>query len=83
MGCGRVFEKGTKMHISVIATESEIYTWRKCPTCEIILTKHKEKFIDAWENGFFPYCVSDALNKDETPEQLLIRLDNELNKRKQ
>ena len=72
--CSRKFEAGTKMQLQVVASDeiSNIYT---CETCEQLLTKHRYNFDDGcgvfWQN-----CVDDALDRNQTPEELLIKLDN-------
>jgi hypothetical protein len=72
--CHRRFEKGTIMR-SQVNTYDGIGTWRECPTCTILLDKHRDCFSDEYnvcEDG----CVNESLDKGETPEDLLIRLSN-------
>lgn len=73
--CHRCFEKGTTMRAQV-NTHEGIGTWRECPTCHILLDKHRSHFSDEYnicESG----CVNEYLNSPiDTPELLLERLDN-------
>lgn len=73
--CHRRFEKGTAMRTQVNTYEG-IGTWRTCPTCTILLDKHRDHFSDEYnvcEDG----CVNDCLNsQSDTPEELLTRLNN-------
>ena len=50
--------------------------WYLCPTCYELYHNHFKKFDDG--EGVPEYFVCEALNKGQTPEELLI----ELNKRK-
>ena len=72
--CGRLFGVGTKMRTQV-NTSDGIQTWRECPTCQKLLISHRELFEDGygtcWAN-----CVDESLEVGQTPEQLLIKLDN-------
>ena len=70
--CGRHFPKGTKMRRQVNA-EDGICQWYECPTCEELLGKYRGNFDDGY-GMCEQFCVQDALNKDETPEEMLERL---------
>jgi hypothetical protein len=72
--CLRAFEKGTKMRTQV-NTYDGIQTWRECPTCQELLSKHRSHFSD--EHNVCEYgCVDEALNRGQTPEELLSELEN-------
>lgn len=71
--CERVFEAGTKMRKQV-NTFDGIGTWRECPTCQLLLSEHRERFSD-YDNTCSYGCVSEELNWEQTPEDLLIQLD--------
>lgn len=71
--CCRRFDKGTSMRTQV-NTYDGIQVWRECPTCQILLSKHRKNFADDYnicEEG----CVNDVKENCETPEELLIRLN--------
>lgn len=70
--CGRMFEKGTKMHAQV-NTFDGIQTWRTCPTCTKLLDKHRSRFED-YDGMCYEGCVFEVLERDQTPEQLLEEL---------
>jgi ribosomal protein S27AE len=74
--CGRVFDKGTKMRTQV-NTYDGIQTWRECPTCQELLSKHRSRFDDGY-NVCWMNCVDEALERGQTPEDLLSALDNVL-----
>jgi len=73
--CMRVFEAGTKMRTQV-NTEDGIMTWRECPSCNELLSKHRAIFEDE-DNMCFEGCVNEVLKKGQTPEELLLQLKNE------
>jgi len=73
--CGRIFSKGTKMRTQVIVFDG-IGVWRECPTCQKLLNKHSEYFEDDYDHSFFEDCISEYLEERQTPEELLIVLDN-------
>jgi len=72
--CGRVFEKGTKMQTQV-NTGDGIQVWRTCPTCTELLTKYWSKFEDDYDHICYEFCVNEALEKGQTPEELLASLN--------
>ena len=74
--CGRVFPKNTKMEVSAIATDGEIYNWRTCQTCTELINKFGNEFIDEVDHVFYNNCVSNALEHNQTPEQLLEELES-------
>lgn len=76
--CGRMFEKGTKMWTQVNIYDG-IQVFRSCITCSELMLKYKYKFYDDCENMFMSGCVSDCLEKDQTPEQLLELLNLKYN----
>ena len=71
--CLRFFEKGTKMRLQV-NTYNGIMTWRECPTCTELLSKHRSHFADYYDNMCYEGCVDEALNKGQSPEDLLNAL---------
>ncbi len=72
--CGRIFPAGTKMRTQV-NTYDGIRTWRECPTCYQLLIKHPEYFEG--DDGLFNEgCVLGSLERGQTPEQLLEKLNN-------
>jgi len=73
--CGRVFDKGTMMRTQV-NTMDGIQTWRECPTCTELLSKHRSHFEDDYNHVCYSDCVSEALERGQTPEQLLSALAN-------
>lgn len=75
--CGRVFEKGTKMRAQV-NTYGGIQTWRECPTCMELLADYRSHFEDSYNGICEENCVSEVLEKNETPEDLLHKLKNEI-----
>jgi hypothetical protein len=76
--CGRFFDKGTQMRTQVNTFDS-IQTWRECPTCHELISKHGSHFVD--EDGiYWMNCVNDALTKNQTPEQLLDSLNSHKSK---
>lgn len=72
--CGRVFEKGTKMHTQVNTLDG-IQTFRECPTCTELLSKYRSFFED-YCSICYEFCVNDILEKGETPEDILYCLNN-------
>ena len=74
--CGRVFDAGTKMRTQV-NTSDGLQTWRECPTCQELLSKHRSYFEDGY-NECHANCVDEALNRGQTPEELLASLNNNL-----
>lgn len=71
--CGRRFEKGSKMRRQV-NTSDGIQTWYECETCIKLLMKHRKEFDDGY-GCFEMNCVMDALERRQTPEDLLRALD--------
>lgn len=72
--CGRIFEKGTKMRTQVNTLDG-IQTWRECPTCQILLDKHRSHFEDDYDHICYTDCVSERLEREQTPEELLSALE--------
>ena len=72
--CGRNFEAGTKMRTQV-NTSDGLQTWRECPTCQELLSKHRSKFEDDYEHLCYEFCVNEVLEKGQTPEELLASLN--------
>ena len=72
--CGRVFEKGTKMQTQV-NTSDGIQVWRACPTCQILTSKYRSHFEDDYDHLCYEDCVNEALEKGQTPEELLASLN--------
>ncbi len=70
--CRRMFEKGTKMRTQV-NTSDGIGTWRECPTCQELLLKHRSNFED-YDQMCYEGCVSEVLERGQTPEELLSAL---------
>ena len=75
--CGRGFEKGTRMRTQVNTLDG-IQTWRECPTCQQLLSKHRSHFEDEDDNVCYEFCVDNARDTGQTPEELLIVLNNHL-----
>lgn len=75
--CRRVFEAGTKMRIQVNNSDGLII-WRECPTCQELLSKYHSHFKDDFDNVYYEGCVNEALERGQTPEQLLCALANVL-----
>ena len=73
--CGRVFGKGTMMRTQV-NTMDGIQIWRECPTCTELLSKHRSHFEDDYDHICYSDCVSEVLERGQTPEQLLSALAN-------
>jgi predicted nucleic acid-binding Zn-ribbon protein len=74
-GCGRLFPKGSKMHIQVNVQDG-INTFKTCPTCQELLTKHREYFE---EDGIcYTDCVIESLDVGQTPEMLLELLNTKI-----
>ena len=72
--CGRIFEKGTKMRTQVNTLDG-IQTWRECPTCQELLSKHRSKFEDDYDHLCYELCVNELLEKGQTPAELLDSLN--------
>lgn len=76
--CSRRFEVGSKMQATTVVYDT-INTWYSCGTCMELLSKHRKEFDDGcgvcWQN-----CVDDALERGQTPEELLVELDKAKNK---
>jgi len=70
--CGRVVLKGSKMHVQTNVMDG-INTWRTCVTCNELLTKHSHLFED--DGICYVDCVDNALNVGQTPEMLLMELN--------
>ena len=68
--CGRTFDKGVKMRTQVNVTDG-IQTWRECPTCTELLSTHRSYFEDDSDRVCYEFCVSEVLERGQTPEQLL------------
>lgn len=73
--CLRTFPAGSIMKRQV-HTEDYFQTWNECQTCMQILSRHYTYFADNHCDNVEEGCVKDALEKDQTPEQLLKYLDN-------
>ena len=74
--CNRLFEAGTRMRTQV-NTSDGLIVWRECPTCQELLSKHRSHFED-YDHICYGGCVNEALRSEETPEQLLIELENNI-----
>lgn len=72
--CLRKFPKGTKMRTQV-NTNDGLCVWRECPTCQELLSKHREHFEDDYDHIVYGGDVLESLEKGQTPEQLLRKLD--------
>lgn len=71
--CGRRFEKNEKMRVQVNTFEGSLNNFRSCETCYELTNDFRDYFID--DDGiFYGYCVNEALDKNQTPEELLIKL---------
>lgn len=68
--CLRIFEAGIKMRTQV-NTSDGLITWRQCPTCEELLSKHRSKFEDDYDHLCYEGCVDEVLEQGQTPEELL------------
>lgn len=75
--CGRLFEEGVKMRTQV-NTYDGIGTWRACMACDKLITNYPEHFEDNYDGSFPEGCVSEALERGQTPEELLSLLENVL-----
>ena len=75
--CGRRFKAGTRMRTQ-INTFDGLTTWRECPTCQELLTRHRSLFEDDLDNMCYEGCVKEALEPGQTPEELLNALENGL-----
>jgi len=75
--CGRLFNPGTRMHTQ-INTFDGLSTWRECPTCQKLLSKHRSLFEDDLDNVCYEGCVKEELEHGQTPEDLLNTLENNL-----
>ena len=75
--CGRVFDKGTQMRTQVNTLDG-LQTWRECPTCQELLSTHREHFEDESDRICYSGCVSEYLERGQTPEELLSVLANVL-----
>lgn len=77
--CGRLFDKGTQMRTQVNTLDG-IRTWRECPTCTELLSKHRHLFEDDYDHDHicYEFCVNDYRSKDQTPEQLLEELNSKI-----
>jgi hypothetical protein len=74
--CERVFPEGTQMNVQRIADEGTIYSWYSCRTCQALMSKFSDQFDDGY-GGFESGCISNALNHDQTPEQMLEELEHQ------
>lgn len=70
--CARKFEPGTKMLRQVNDFEG-LHSWYSCDTCQLLLNKHSDYFVE--DNIFYEDCIRDALERDQTPEELLKKLE--------
>lgn len=73
--CYRKTDKGNKMR-SQVNTYDGIQQSRICLTCDELMKKHG-KYISDDQNWFESGCVDQCLEKGETPEMLLQRLNKE------
>lgn len=71
--CERSFPIGTKMRTQV-NTSDGLQTWRECPTCHELIDKYPYLFED-YDHTCYSGCVREALQKDQTPELLLLALN--------
>lgn len=71
--CARKFESGTEMQRQVNDFDG-LHSWYSCKTCTSLISKHGEYFED--DNIFYEYCVRDVLEPNQTPEELLEKLEN-------
>ena len=74
--CLRKFPKGTQMRVQVNLVDNEIDTWRECPTCRELLSKHREQFNPDEYDVVTEGCVRSILKKGQTPEDLLLILQS-------
>lgn len=77
--CQRKFDAGIKMSVQVNVFEGDINRWRTCETCTEIVSKHF-KWLSDGDGYISEACVADALEKGQTPEQLLEELNSQINK---
>jgi uncharacterized protein (DUF2344 family) len=73
-GCGRKFEKGTKMRRQVNTCDGICVVY-SCKTCDELMTKHPKLFWDDMLEMFNEFCVNESLEKGQTPEELLASLN--------
>ena len=74
MACGRIVPKRAKMRVQV-NTYDGIGTWRECMTCNELLNQHFNHFVNPNSPEEYSNCVSEVLNNNQTPEELLIKLN--------
>jgi len=70
--CGRRFEIGTRMRSQVNDSDGLVH-WYNCMTCEELLSKFRNNFDDGCGMCEFD-CVSNSLERGQTPEDLLREL---------
>lgn len=76
-GCFRKFEKGTKMIYWSCVDGSDFSHGYTCRTCNQITKYENKHHRQDWLDGFPEGWVSDSLDINETPEQLLKRYEKE------
>lgn len=79
--CERVFPKGTNMRYWSVVGDDGFGSGYNCATCEELLTL-TDYLNDPYE-GYSHGCVYEALNKGQTPEQLLVHEREEKRKREE
>lgn len=77
--CQRKVEAGVKMSFQVNVFEGDINRWRTCETCTEIVSNHF-KWLSDGDGYISEACVADALEKGQTPEQLLEQLNSQIKK---
>lgn len=70
--CYRKFEPGSTLYYSAGIYEGEFCSCYICLTCDSII-----KLVPTDEEGYPEGFVFEGLNKDETPEMYLQRLQND------
>jgi len=73
--CLRRFEAGSRMRRQV-NVEDEIVSWYECETCIQLLSRHRGYFEDEYNYAWMG-CVNNTLDRDQTPEDLLRKLDQQ------
>jgi hypothetical protein len=72
--CMRTFDAGSRMRTQV-NTYNGFNTWRECGTCQELLSAHRSLFEDGYDHVVPEGCVLEVLERGETPEQLLEKLN--------
>lgn len=73
--CNAIMPKGSRVRTVTVANEGTVYDWRTCNACDVLLTKHRDRFVN--DGCFDQGCVFEELKEGQTVVDLLWELDGQ------